>query len=116
MECVHYFVCNNNCIYGRRKEDNEQQSISLGALENRNRINSFVNRTPLPLLLEISGALLIVLVDLTAGRQAGRLAGRLSDEIPEVGVIFKIRYRMKYLIHRFVLLRYYVIIVLTISL
>ena len=99
MECVHYSVCNNNCIYGRRKENNEQQSKSLGALENRNRINSFVNRTPLPLLREISGALLIALVGLTAGRQAGgragRQAGRQTDEIPEVGVIFKIRYRTK---------------------
>ena len=43
---------------------------------NPNRNNSFVNWMQLPLLCEKSGAILLVLVSLTAGRQAGRLAGR----------------------------------------
>ena len=34
--------------------------------------NSFINRTQLPLLCEKSGAILLVLVGLTAGRQAVR--------------------------------------------
>ena len=36
--------------------------------------NNFVNRVPLPLLHEKSGAILLLLVGLMAGRQAGRQA------------------------------------------
>ena len=43
---------------------------------NLNRNNCFVNRTRLPLFCEISGAVHLTLVGLTAGRQAGWLAGR----------------------------------------
>ena len=43
---------------------------------NLNRNNSFVNQTRLPLLCKKSGAILLVLVGLTAGRQAGRQTGR----------------------------------------
>ena len=39
------------------------------------RNNIFVNPPPLPLLCEISGALHLVQLGLTAGRQAGWLAG-----------------------------------------
>ena len=42
--------------------------------------NSFVNWTQFPLLCEKSGVILLVLVGLTAGRQAG---SRQSDEIRE---------------------------------
>ena len=41
---------------------------------NLHRNNIFVNRTRLPLLYEKSGAILLVLVGLMAGRPAGRLA------------------------------------------
>ena len=41
----------------------------------RLRNNIFVNPPPLPLLCEISGALHLAQLGLTAGRQAGRLAG-----------------------------------------
>ena len=40
------------------------------------RNNIFVNPLPLPLSCEISGALHLAQLGLTAGRQAGRLAGR----------------------------------------
>ena len=39
---------------------------------NANRINGFLNATPLPLFCEISGAMLVALVGLTAGWQAVR--------------------------------------------
>ena len=39
---------------------------------NLNRNNSFINRTQLPLLCENFGVILLVLVGLTADRQAGR--------------------------------------------
>ena len=42
---------------------------------NVDRNNSFVNRTRLPLLCEKSGAILLVLVGLTAGWLAGSPAG-----------------------------------------
>ena len=47
---------------------------------NLHRNNIFINRTRLPLLCEKSGAILLVLVGLTAAWQAGRQ----SDEIREV--------------------------------
>ena len=43
---------------------------------NRLRNNIFVNPPPLPLLCEISGALHLAQLGLTAGRLAGRQAGR----------------------------------------
>ena len=46
---------------------------------NLNRNNSFVNPRRLPLLCEISGAVHLVLVGLTADW----LAGWLADEIPQ---------------------------------
>ena len=54
---------------------------------NLNRNNSFVNRTRLPSFSESSGAILLVLVGLTASRQAdrqaiwqaGNLAGRQTE-------------------------------------
>ena len=51
---------------------------------NLHRNNIFVNQTRLPLLHEKSGAILLVLVGLTAGRQ--------SDEIREDLKIFEILY------------------------
>ena len=50
---------------------------------NLHRNNIFVNWTRLPLLCEKSGAILLVLVGLTAAWQAGSLAGQQSDEIRE---------------------------------
>ena len=61
--------------------------------KNLNRYSSFVNPPRLPFFCEISGALLLALPGLTAGR----LAGRLSDEIRVNLQNFKIRYRSKYL-------------------
>ena len=43
---------------------------------NRLQNNFFVNPPPLPLSCEISGALYLAQLGLTAGRLAGRLAGR----------------------------------------
>ena len=43
---------------------------------NRLRNKIFINPLPLPLLCEISGALHLAQLGLTAGRQAGWLAGR----------------------------------------
>ena len=60
--------------------------------------NIFVNPPPLPLLCEISGALHLAQLNLTAGRQAGRLA----DEIQVNFEIFKVGCRSKYSICRFV--------------
>ena len=51
---------------------------------NLNWNNNFVNRTQLPLLCENSGAVLLVLVGLTAGWQ--------SDQIPVGSKIFEILY------------------------
>ena len=53
---------------------------------NLHRNNSFVNWTRLPLLCEKFGAILLVLVNLMAGRQ--------SDEIVVDFEIFKILYRL----------------------
>ena len=55
---------------------------------NLNRNSSFVNRMQLPLLCEKSGAILLVLVGVTAGRQAGKQ----SDQILVGSKIFKILY------------------------
>ena len=57
---------------------------------NIQRNNSFVNRMRFPLLCEKSGAILLVLVGLTAGRQAGRQ----SNEILVDFEIFKSLYRI----------------------
>ena len=56
---------------------------------NLNQNNNFVNRTQLLLLCEKSGAILLVLVGLTAGW----LAGQQSDQILVGSKIFKIVYR-----------------------
>ena len=71
---------------------------------NRLRNKIFVNAPPLPLLCEISGALHLAQPGLTAGRLAGRQAGWLagSDEIQVNFEIFKVGYRSKYSICRFV--------------
>ena len=71
--------------------------ITMAQWKNLNRYSSFVNPPRLPFFCEISGALLLALPGLTAGRQAGRQAGRLSDEIRVNLQNFKIRYRSKYL-------------------
>ena len=51
----------------------KDEKKSHGAVDKSNRNNSFINRMQLPLLCEKSGAILLVLVVLTAGRPAGRL-------------------------------------------
>ena len=65
---------------------------------NRLRNNIFINPPPLPLSREISGALHLAQLDLTAGW----LAGKLADEIQADFEIFKIGCRLKYLSFRFV--------------
>ena len=65
---------------------------------NRLRNNIFVNPPPLPLSCEISGALHLAELGLTAGW----LAGRLADEIRVDFEIFKIGCRLKYSSFRFV--------------
>ena len=47
---------------------------------NLNQNNSFIDRTRLPLLCEKSGAILLVLVGLTADRPAGRPAVRPNTD------------------------------------
>ena len=64
----------------------------MAQLVNRLRNNIFVNLLPLPLLCEISGALHLAQLGLTAGRQAGWLA----DEIQVNFEIFKIGCWSKY--------------------
>ena len=59
---------------------------------NRLRNNIFVNLPPLPLSCEISGALHLAQLGLTAGW----LAGRLADKIRAYFEIFKIGCRLKY--------------------
>ena len=64
---------------------------------NRLRNNIFINPPPLPLLCEISGALHLA--------QLGLTAGRLADEIQvnfKIFKIFKVGCRSKYSICRFV--------------
>ena len=61
---------------------------------NHLRNNIFVNPPPLPLSCEISGALHLA--------QLGLTAGRLADEIQTDFEIFKIGCRLKYLSFRFV--------------
>ena len=62
---------------------------------NRLRNNIFVNPPPLPLLCEISGALHLAQLGLTAGRQ-------LADKMQINFEIFKIGCRSKYSTYRFV--------------
>ena len=68
---------------------------------NRLRNNIFVNPPPLPLLCEISGALHLAQLGLTAGRQAGRQAVHPADEIQVNFEIFKVGCRSKYSTCRF---------------
>ena len=63
---------------------------------NRLRNNIFVIPPPLPLSCEISGALRLVQLGLTAGWHAGRQAGRQADNIQVNFEIFKIGCRLKY--------------------
>ena len=65
---------------------------------NHLRNNIFVNPPPLPLLCEISGALHLAQLGLTAGW----LAGRPADEIQADFEIFEIGCRLKYLSFRFI--------------
>ena len=65
---------------------------------NRLRNKIFANPPPLPLLYEISGAIHLAQLGLTAGWQAGRQA----DEIQVNFEIFKVGCRSKYSTCRFV--------------
>ena len=65
---------------------------------NHLRNNIFVNPPPLPLLCEISGALHLAQLALTAGWQTGWLA----DKIQLIFENFKIHYRSKVSTFRFV--------------
>ena len=69
---------------------------------NRLQNNIFVNPPPLPLLCEISGALHLAQLGLTAGRQAGWPSVHPSDEIQVNFEIFKVGCRSKYSTCRFV--------------
>ena len=60
--------------------------------------NIFINPPPLPILCEISGALHLAQLGLTAGR----LASQLADEIQVNFEIFKVGCRSKYLTCRFI--------------
>ena len=67
----------------------------MAQLVNRLRNNIFVNPPPLPLLCEISGALHLAQLGLTAGRwQANEMQANFE--------IFKINYAPKHLSFRFV--------------
>ena len=55
--------------------------MTMAQWVNRLRNNIFVNPLPLPLLCEISGALHLAQLGLTAGRQAGWLAGWLTGRL-----------------------------------
>ena len=54
---------------GTRKEKGRMKRNAMAQWMNAHRNNSFINWTQLPLLYEKSGAILIVLVGLTADRQ-----------------------------------------------
>ena len=60
--------------------------------------NIFINPPPLPLSCEISGALHLAQLGLTAGRQADRQADKIQVNFKN----FKIGCRLKYLSFRFV--------------
>ena len=64
--------------------------------------NIVVNPPPLPLSCEISGALHLVQLGLTAGWLAGWHAGWLADEIQVNFKMFKIACRLKYSSFHFV--------------
>ena len=68
----------------------------------RNNVFVLVNPPSLSLSCEISGALHLAQLGLTAGWQAGWQAGRLADEIQVDFEIFKIDCRLKYSSFRFV--------------
>ena len=65
---------------------------------NRLRNNIFINLLPLPLSCEISGALHLAQLGLTAGR----LDGWLADKMQVNFKILKIGYRLKYSSFHFV--------------
>ena len=67
----------------------KDENKHYGAVDEFHRNNSFVNRTQLLLLYEKSGAILLVLV----GLMAGRPAGQQSDKILVDFKILKILYR-----------------------
>ena len=55
---------------------------------NLHRNNIFVNRTRLPLLYEKSGAILLVLVGLTAAWQAGRQSDKIREDLKNFGILY----------------------------
>ena len=64
---------------GYRKK-RRMKRISMAQWMNLHRNNSFVNRMRLTLLCEKFGAILLVLVGLTAGRRAGGQAGSQAKQ------------------------------------
>ena len=104
-EC-HVFLCdeiNRRCMFidtflgnflrnGERKRRMKRNIMVQWT--NLHRSNSFVNRTQLPLFCEISGAVHLALVGLTAGR--------LADKIQVNFKFFKNCYSSKYLTFHFV--------------
>ena len=55
---------------------------------NLHRNNSFINGTRLPLLCEKSGAILLVLVGLTADRQAGRQSDEIEEDLKNFEILY----------------------------
>ena len=54
---------------------------SMAQWVNLHQNNSFINWMRLPLLCEKSGAILLVLVGLMAGRQAGRQSDKIREDL-----------------------------------
>ena len=77
------FLTSFNGYRKKRKIVKDEKKLH-GAVDKSSSEQHFcINRTQLPLLCENSGAILLVLVGLTAAWQAGSLAGWQSDEIRE---------------------------------
>ena len=55
---------------------------------NLHRNNIFINRTQLTLLCEKSGAILLVLVGLTAAWQAGRQSDEIREDLKNFGILY----------------------------
>ena len=61
---------------------------SMAQWINLHRNNIFINLTRLPLLCEKSGAILLVLVGLTAAWQAGRQSDEIREDLKIFGILY----------------------------
>ena len=74
--------------YRKKRRIVKDERNSVAQWINLHQNNIFVNRTRLPLLCEKSGAILLVLVGLTAAWQAGRQSDEIREDLKNFGILY----------------------------